>query len=479
MAPVVRMAAVGLVVLAVFGALYAQTLGAYGMLMWDEAEYAVLGRSLASGDGYVINGHPEQLRPPVLPLGVAASIWLAGQADDRVAKRASVGFALCGLAILYVFGARLRSHGTGLAAAVLLGTMPWFWTATANVLSELPFLVFFTAGVCGLYAGWYLRPVYLYVGWLGFALAMLTRYTAVLYGPVLVAVLAAAWWSGDRDVRARVLSRHTVLAPLVALAVLAPWFVRQALVFGDPLVGLWRAATQLQVYMPGVEMPWHFYLGALVRMVSVPTLVLAGVGVVLTLRMRDRRGLHAFLIVLGFVLWFSCYRYKEDRMVSAALPFVAVLAGAAVDRIGTACGRWRTVVVMLLLVGIAVFNSFGVRYYFNHAVTLGYPTFTQAMQDLRERSDPAAVVVGTSYPQIAWYAERRVVDFPDETQLAEVLEHADWVVITNFERGQPDYVQALLRRLTKQDFRSGVAVLRTDRRFATVLVRADVLRGRL
>ena len=36
--------------------------------------------------------------------------------------------------------------------------------------------------------------------------------------------------------------------------------------------------------------------------------------------------MHNALVAALIVAWFSCYRYKEDRMVSSALPFVAMIA---------------------------------------------------------------------------------------------------------------------------------------------------------
>jgi hypothetical protein len=53
--------------LIVFVAAYAYTNAAPRMLMWDEAEYASLGRSIARGEGYAISGQPHSLRPPMLP----------------------------------------------------------------------------------------------------------------------------------------------------------------------------------------------------------------------------------------------------------------------------------------------------------------------------------------------------------------------------------------------------------------------------
>lgn len=126
------------ILLVVAGATYARTSGAYGMLMWDEAEHATLARSLVRGAGYTIDGAPHALRPPLLPIVEAASLWLAGRAADAAVHAATVALALFALLVVYAGAAAAYDRATGLVAVALLGTAPWFWATTANALSEIP-----------------------------------------------------------------------------------------------------------------------------------------------------------------------------------------------------------------------------------------------------------------------------------------------------------------------------------------------------
>src|SRR5258707_8106016 len=90
--------------LAFFGILYSLTLNSYGMFLWDESEYASIGRSVLRGQGYAISGQLNALRPPILPLAGAAGMWLFGeQFDDVVLRVVSCGFALLALLCAYGF----------------------------------------------------------------------------------------------------------------------------------------------------------------------------------------------------------------------------------------------------------------------------------------------------------------------------------------------------------------------------------------
>ena len=55
------------------------------------------------------------------------------------------------------------------------------------------------------------------------------------------------------------------LGPLLAVVILLPWFIREYLEFGDPLVGVKIASEQLPNYMPGVSMPALVLPGCVAR----------------------------------------------------------------------------------------------------------------------------------------------------------------------------------------------------------------------
>src|SRR5882724_2363055 len=284
-------------VLALFGILYSFTLNSYGMFLWDEAEYASIARSLLHGQGFAIAGKPNALRPPVLPLAGAASMALFGEEfDDSVLRMVAWAFALLALLLTYGFAAEAYGRDMGLAAATLLGISPFFWIFVPYFMSETPFLAFFAASVWLFYLGIYKDRRCFAWSWICWALAFLTRYTGSLFLPAILLMTALAYWLGDEDARRRLWSQAFFLSPLTATPLLALWFMREYATFGDPLAGLRKASSQLQVYLPSVSMPWHYYLTRMPALLSPEITILFAGGVVVALWRRDRFALHNVLV---------------------------------------------------------------------------------------------------------------------------------------------------------------------------------------
>ncbi len=462
--------------LALFGILYSLSLNSYGMFWWDEAEYASIGRSVLHGQGFAISGQPNSLRPPVLPLAAAAGMFLFGeQAGDVVLRATAGGFALLALLCVYGFAAAAYGKSTGLVAAALLGLSPFFWIFVPHFLSEVPFLGFFAAAVWFFYFGIYLDQRFFLASWICWALAFLTRYTASLFLPVIVLFIAAAVWRGGPEARHRLTSRTFFLTPLAALVLLAPWLGREYVTFGNPLAGLSKASHQLQDYLPGTSMPWNYYLRRMPAMLSLEIAVLFAAGVLWAFWKRDRLSLHNFLVAAVILAWFSCYRYKEDRMVSSAIPFMVMIAAWALTKATARLLRplGQSAVLGALLAGFFFLNLRVTRPVLERG-TLGYPMFLDAMAFLREHASPGAMVLGANFPQIHWYSNLRARDIPEEKDLPEALRHSEWVVITNFERSQKPYVFGLMHLIADDPTSRDSAVFR-DSQVITVVVRSDRL----
>jgi 4-amino-4-deoxy-L-arabinose transferase-like glycosyltransferase len=461
--------------LALFGMIYGATLNAYGMFLWDESEYASIARSALEGHGFAIGDTPNALRPPILPLAGAAGMLLTGERfDDTPLREVACFFALLALLCVYGFASAAVDRTTGLAAAALLGISPFFWIFVPHFLSEIPFLAFFAAAVWLFYLGAYRDERFFVWSWVSWALALLTRYTAALFLPVIVSFIPLVLWLGGPDTRRRIMSRTFLLSPLAGFLVLTPWLIREYATFGNPLAGLLQASHQLQDYLPGISMPWHSYLLWLPAMLSPAITVLCVAGVIWALWRRDSFVLHNALVAVVIVIWFSCYRYKEERMVSSALPFVAVIAAIALRK-ATAGLRplARGVTIGVVLAAFFVLSLRATRPILERSFTLGYPSFLDAMAYLRLEASPGAVVLGANVPQIHWYSGLRAVNIPEESELPQALRHSEWVVITNFERVQKPYVIRLPGRVT--EWAPDSAARFEDRKYVTLVIRSDLL----
>lgn len=461
-----------LVLLAAAAGIYGQTLSSFGMFMWDEAEYATIGRSLLRGEGFAINGRASLLRPPLLPLAGAASMWLCGAEDDHTVKLATVALTLIALAVVYAVTSAALDRVTGLFAAFLLATAPELWTLTAHFLSETPFLGFFAAAVLGFELGLRRDQRWFWFAWLGWALAMSTRYTAVLFAPyVILRLLAAAVVRREEEWR-HIRTASFALAPIAAALLVGPWLLRQHLVSGDALLGFRVASQQLQSYMPGVSMPWSFYLTSLPAMLSPATTILLVAGVAWALWRRDGFTLTCALVLAGLLGWFSAYRYKEVRLATSILPFAAIVAAAGISQMLR--GRHRLLLVVAAA-AIFVWNRSLVQPVFANWLAAGYPPFLEAMDFVRQHSGRDAVLMGASTPQMAWYADRRVVDFPAAEAFPDALESCDWVLFSNFERGQRAYAAEWARYLLTAKAPDDVVTYR-DHRYIAVVAKARFVR---
>lgn len=477
-----RLAAAGplLALLLVFGAAYVYTNAAPRMFMWDEAEYASLGRSLARGEGYAISGKPHSLRPPVLPLVAAAAIAIGGSVDAAL-KWIPIGFSLLALLITYWCAAKAYDRLTGVVAAVVLGLSPVFWRSTGLLLTEMPFMACFAGAAACFYFGLHRHERWFYASWLLWAASFLTRYTAVLFAFIAVAFTIIALLSRSAEARARIRSRPFFLAPGLGLLAIAPWLVRQYVVFGDPLIGAREAATQLQRFLPHVSMPWHFYVSQMPELLSIPLAVLVLAGTVWAVLRRDRFALHCLLACAVVLVWMSLYRFKELRMAMSVLPLLSIVAAVGLTRpLHGKTTSLRAIAVPAVALGLLFALQLNAIPSATRAtVTLGYPSFLDAMAFVRAHSTHDAVVVGANYPQIHWYADRRAVDLPERTALDEALAMSEWTVLTNFERGQKPYAAELVRYVRQDDVERSDAAIFQDGQFQTVLIRSSLLRERL
>ena len=467
--------------LSFFGIVYARTLNSGGMFRWDEAEYASIGRSVLRGDGFAISGKPNPLRPPVLPLAGAASMRLAGSTADEVVKRPTLGFSLLALLVVYACAATVYGWETGLAAASLLGVSPGFWISTPLFMTEIPFMACFCGAIVAFHLGLYRDSRFFVLAWACWGLAFLTRYTAVVFAPITVVLIALSLLDGDVRVRQRLFSRAFLLAPIAALILVVPWLVRQQLTFGDALVGMKQASMQLQLFLPDQAMPWYFYPVRLLPMLSPGVAVLAIAGTAWALSQRDRLAIHCLATVALIIAWFSFYRFKEDRQITAVLPLLAIVAGTGLVKFFAPAREtsrsWALRIVALALVFGLNFRA--TRPALEYRVALGYPGFLRAMHWLSAHAPTDAAVLAANYPQVFWYADRRALDFPDEAGLRDALRQTEWVVLTNFERGQKAYATALTRLVTTEDTRRGDAAIFRDALFETIVVRSSVLLTRL
>ena len=238
------------------------------VLVHDARDYDRHAQSIASGQGFsyaVVPGRPTAFRPPAYPVFLAGVYRLAGVEDapveerTRAARIAGIGVgaaivALVGLLALQLFGSRAIALIAAAGAAlylplVLVGgavmSEPLFTTLMLGSLTVVlsPMRPGRRAALAGLLAG----------------LMILTRANALIL--LLPLALLARARKGPGPFLAR--WQHPAVLVVVALLTVAPWTIRNAVVFdtfipvstqlGSALAGTYNETSRLDE-----EQPWSW-----------------------------------------------------------------------------------------------------------------------------------------------------------------------------------------------------------------------------
>jgi 4-amino-4-deoxy-L-arabinose transferase-like glycosyltransferase len=497
-----------MLVLALLVVVWAADLARPRMLGWDESEYAGIGRGFLRGEGYSTYGAPEPMRLPVVPMLAAATLAVAPATGDHALRWMGLLCMAAALLATYRGVANAADRTTALAATLFFGALPMTRVLATLVLSEAPFLACFTAAVWWLHEALGGRSRAYLASSAAFGLALLTRYDAAFFAPIaLVLALMRGTAIGPRELARRTLGKRDFwLASLVTLAVIAPWYVREALVFHNPFEGL-RQSSGIVIAGQWGAAPWSWYLTRLPLTAGWPVLIAALLGAGVAVRERDGAAMTALVTCVVVLVGHSSYLHKEDRYICAMMPFLATLAAIGVTRVLAAwiggragarvaarsglrwLGPWFTswlsarvasaaAPVLVIVTGAAILLDDTTR-----RISLdppGYPSLVEAMESIRSDSAPDRIVIGASGPQIHWYADRPVRQFPDDAgDLTDLLPRASWVVFVNYERMQPGWATDLTRRLTQADAARGDVRVFRGGSFQTVIVRAGTLAARL
>jgi 4-amino-4-deoxy-L-arabinose transferase-like glycosyltransferase len=189
----------------------------------DADSYYALGKSLAHGHGFAQTlpfdlSHATAFRPPLYPAVVSIAFRAFG-AHVGVAQGVSILAGTGAVVVGACLASRIAGERAGLVAGLLLALYPPILANDTTVLVESLAVLLALACVLALVDG---RTV---VGGVLLALLMLDRASAQW-----LVVVFAAWvlWKFG--------ARHAVRFVLVALAVVAPWVVRNAIDVGAPVL---------------------------------------------------------------------------------------------------------------------------------------------------------------------------------------------------------------------------------------------------
>ncbi len=223
---------------------------------WDSAVYILLGRSLATGEGYAYLGEPFFLRPPGLPWLISRALP-DGELDGLALNRLVMFFAGATVAAVY-FALRWRyPRWLSLCVALLGGTSAVYVARFNRVESEFPFTALLFLGIGCFQRG--LAPGPRSLPWL---LASAACVAGAAHVRALGLFLVPGLFLLARRPGGRWLRDRTWIAGLAALALVAPWLAYSRLAAsGSPGVtdqlmafDYWTALTHVDPGDP--SSPW-------------------------------------------------------------------------------------------------------------------------------------------------------------------------------------------------------------------------------
>src|SRR3954466_12528306 len=227
----------------------------------DALTFHLEGGHLAHGEGFrrIFEDVPTAEHPPLFICLLAAFTLLGG--DGMLAQKLLLGLVGAVTVVLVgLLGRRVAGERAGIIAAAVAAVHPLLWLADGALMSESlygPFVVGTLLAACA-YAGARTAARAALVGAL-VGLAALTRGEALLLVPLLaLVVLVRAPLPG------RVRLAHVGALVGAFALVLAPWSIRNALTFEEPVVisanadGLWAGANCEPMYYGPIVGLWDF-----------------------------------------------------------------------------------------------------------------------------------------------------------------------------------------------------------------------------
>ncbi len=449
---------VALILLATFfGYIYLTNISAYDSLMYDEAGYITMGRTIAVEHyhGIDVQDTKESYRQPFFPMMLAASFLIFG-VSYTVAKIPIIVSAILTILIVYLLVKEIYNREIAFFSSAMLGGIPLTLPYVQNILSDIPSVLFYTIAMLAFYIGIEKNnPKYLYISWISFGLTFLIRYNAILIIPSIAIYLAIKIITNQASLKSLTKNRDLILSPLAALIPLAPYFIYQHLTFGDAFIGIKQARGALN--MQWGAGPWHTYLTQAPQYLTWLGFTLAILGIIWTLYKKDKFGIYMLTWIIVPLAYFSIQVLKDLRLIDTLACPLAVFAALGAFKIIaklterdlklTGAASLILPAIMLTYIIYTGYTAVLPRYQQIHA--LGYPSLQEAGQWIQQNTDKKAVLMTASQPGHQWYSYRKTVGYPSkEEQLITTLheKNIDYIIIDDYERMQPQYIYQLFAK---------------------------------
>jgi hypothetical protein len=279
--------------------------------------------------------HPVVLVAPVLKVAGCFGNLTPELAAFLAAVPTAV-LSTAAIALLFVLARRIGLSVAVALAAALLYAVHWIHWAYGGTQYPRPISTAFFLTAVLLTTAVRRRVLCDFLAGVLAAAACAVRFSE---GVLIVPLLGFAW------IRSREFRRIGAIVAGFGVGVVLLLGVFDELTWGAPF----RSVSEFVRIMHGNELPpagrgvkpWYHYGANALRWISPANVVLIAFGV------RDRKTRVLLAIAAGIVALLSLSRYKTDRYLQAAIPFVAIAAAIGWDRIRTKSPALGVVVLVV------------------------------------------------------------------------------------------------------------------------------------
>ncbi len=212
------------VVFVLAGLIFFFHLGAYGFWEPDEARYGEIAREMLALRDFIVphlNYVAYVEKPPLLYWLTALSFRIFG-INEFAARVVPAMSALLGVVATFFFADRVMGRRRAVMAAAILATAPLYAVMAQVLTTDMLLSALTTIAIFALFLHCQEGGSWCWIAYVAMALATLTK------GPVGIALPALTmlfflWWVGT--LRGSIRRFHAIAGAVLALAILAPWFV--------------------------------------------------------------------------------------------------------------------------------------------------------------------------------------------------------------------------------------------------------------
>lgn len=324
----------------------------------DETVYVKLAEDVYKGEGYKVSYAPG------LPFLIYMFFLVLGP-THTAARLVDPVFGFLTVLVLYFFAKTLYNKRVGIVSAIFLLLSPSFLLLSNRILTEIPFLFFFTFSLYTFYLGCEKNRKWLFVFGFLTAITFLVRFFHGLFViPVCVFYLFI------KNKLKIILSKEIFISALIFLITLTPYLYNNYLTYGNPFHSVLESGVNVTL-LPQENLPYKIYITQLPSITGI-LLPFSILGFWTAIKRKNKAGIWLFISLLFLYFVMFLIPVRHIRYVFYTTVMFSIISAYFVCEIKNKKIFW------FLLITILLINLIGSIYVFNYF--LNYPKHVESKE---------------------------------------------------------------------------------------------------